>query len=51
MFFVSQLEQLHTLDMIGIIYPSHSFSDDNRMRLQVTFPELKINDGRGDIAL
>lgn len=45
------LEQLHKLDTNWIIDPSHSFSDDNRMRLQVTFPELKMNDGRSDIAL
>lgn len=45
------LEQLHNLDTNWIIDPSHSFSDDNRMRLQVTFPDLKLNDGRSDIAL
>lgn len=45
------LEQLHNLDTNWIIDPSHSFADDNRMRLQVTFPDLKMNDGRSDIAL
>ena len=45
------LEQLHKLDTNWNIDPSHSFADDNRMRLQVTFPELKMNDGRSDIAL
>ena len=45
------LEQLHNLDTNWIIDPSHSFADDNRMRLQVTFPELTMNDGRSDIAL
>jgi hypothetical protein len=45
------LEQLHNLDTNWIIDPSHSFADDNRMRLQVTFNDLKMNDGRSDIAL
>ena len=45
------LDQLHKLDTNWMIDPSHSFSDDNRMRLQITFPELKMNDGRSDIAL
>ena len=45
------LEQLHNLDTNWVIDPSHSFSDDNRMRLQVTFPDLKLNDGRSDISL
>ena len=45
------LEQLHSLDTNWIIDPSHSFADDNRMRLQVTFNDLKMNDGRSDIAL
>jgi hypothetical protein len=45
------LEQLHNLDTNWVIDPSHSFADDNRMRLQVTFDDLKLNDGRSDIAL
>jgi hypothetical protein len=45
------LEQLHKLDTNWLIDPSHSFVEDNRMRLQVTFPDLKLNDGRSDIAL
>ena len=45
------LDQLHKLDTKWTLDPSHSFSDDNRMRLQITFPELKMNDGRSDIAL
>jgi len=45
------LEQLHNLDTNWIIDPSHSFADNNRMRLQVTFPDLKLNDERSDIAL
>ncbi len=45
------LEQLHNLDTNWIIDKSHSFVDENRMRLQITFPDLKLNDGRSDIAL
>jgi len=45
------LEQLHNLDTNWIIDPSHSFAEDNRMRLQVTFNDLKMNDGRSDIEL
>lgn len=45
------LEQLHNLDTKWIIDPSHSFVDDNRCRLQVTFSDLVLNDGRSDIAL
>ena len=33
------------------INPSHSFVENSRMRLQVTFPEILINDGTSDIAL
>lgn len=45
------MEQLLSLDSRWIIDPSHSFVQDNRMRLQVTFPDLTFNDGRSDIAL
>ena len=45
------LEELNNLDTNWIIDPSHSFVDDSRMRLQVTFPDLTFNDGRSDIAL
>lgn len=45
------LQQLDSLDSKWIIDPSHSYAADNRMRLQVTFPELTFNDGRSDIAL
>jgi len=45
------MEQLHTLDSKWIIDPSHSFVQDNRMRLQVTFPELTFSDERSEIAL
>ena len=45
------LEQLDKLDTTWLIDNSHSFVDISRMRLQVTFPELVLNDGRSDIAL
>jgi len=45
------MEQLHTLDNKWIIDPSHSFISDQRMRLQVTFPDLTFFDGKSDIAL
>jgi len=45
------MDQLHNLDSKWIIDPSHSFVNDQRMRLQVTFPDLTFNDGRSDIAL
>jgi hypothetical protein len=45
------LDQLHKLDTRWVIDPSHSFVDDKRMRLQVTFPDLTLNDGKSDIAL
>jgi hypothetical protein len=45
------MEQLHELDSKWIIDPSHSFCTDQKMRLQITFPELTFNDGRSDIAL
>ena len=45
------LQELHKLDNKWVIDSSHSFADDNRMRLQVTFPDLKLNDGRSDISL
>jgi hypothetical protein len=45
------MDELHRLDAKWLIDPSHSFVLDNRMRLQVTFPELTLNDGRSDIAL
>ncbi|HZW40414.1 MAG TPA: DUF932 domain-containing protein [Ignavibacteriaceae bacterium] len=45
------LEQLSKLDSKWYIDESHSFVQDNRMRLQVTFPDLTFNDGRSDIAL
>ena len=45
------LEQLHELDTRWNFDNSHSFVDSKRMRLQVTFPDLTLNDGRSDIAL
>ena len=45
------MEQLANLDNKWYIDDTHSFVIDNRMRLQVTFPELTFNDGRSDIAL
>ena len=45
------LEQLENLDTNWIIDQSHSFVQSNRCRLQVTFPNLKMNDGDSDIAL
>jgi len=45
------MEQLNELDSSWIIDPSHSYVDNNRMRLQITFPDLKFNDGESDIAL
>ena len=45
------LEQLHNLDTNWNIDPSHSFVENNRCRLQVKFNDLKLNDGRSDIAL
>lgn len=45
------MEQLHNLDSTWIIDPSHSFVRENRMRLQITFPDLTFHDGRSDIAL
>jgi Domain of unknown function (DUF932) len=45
------LEQLHQLDTRWNFDNSHSFVESKRMRLQVTFPDLTLNDGRSDIAL
>ena len=45
------LQELHNLDNKWVIDSSHSFVDDSRMRLQVTFPELTLNDGTSNIAL
>lgn len=45
------LEQLERLDTPWLIEPSHSFVSDERMRLQIRFPELFLNDGRSNVDL
>jgi len=45
------MAQLHTLDTSWFIDSSHSFVDNERMRLQITFPELILHDGRSDVSL
>ena len=45
------LDQLHNLDTKWIIDPSHSFVQDDQMRLMITFPKLTFSDGQSDIAL
>ena len=45
------VDQLSRLDTRWYIDDSHSFVEHNRMRLQVTFPDLTLNDGKSDIAL
>ncbi len=45
------LQELHKLDNKWVIDSSHSFVDDSRMRIQITFPELTLSDGISDIAL
>jgi len=40
----SLLEKMDMVDCKYIIDPSHSFCNDKRMRLQLTFPELTIDD-------
>ena len=45
------MDELHKLDNKWIIDPSHSFIQPGRMRLQITFPELTLNDGTSEIAL
>ena len=45
------IKQLEMFDNSWYIDPSHSFCKNNRMKIQVTFPELKLNDGDSDIAL
>ncbi|MBE0643556.1 MAG: DUF932 domain-containing protein [Bacteroidetes bacterium] len=45
------LEEIEKLNVAYYIDPSHSFVSDQRMRLQLTFPEYTIHDGRSDIAL
>ncbi|MFZ1289480.1 MAG: DUF932 domain-containing protein [Melioribacteraceae bacterium] len=45
------LEQLNDLTTDWYIDPSHSFVENNRMRLQITFPEITLHDGESEIAL
>ena len=45
------LEQLTSMGEKWEIDNSHSFCMANRMRLQVTFPEIKLHDGTSDIPL
>lgn len=45
------LEQLEKLDTPWHIEPSHSFVSDEKMRLQIRFPELFLNDGRSNVDL
>jgi hypothetical protein len=45
------LQELATSGYSFKIDPSHSFVDNNRMRLQITFPELLFRDGESEIAL
>ena len=45
---------LRELAMCGHTFrfnPQHSYVDNNRMRLQMTFPELTLHDSESDIAL
>jgi hypothetical protein len=45
------LEEIEKLHVAYYIDQSHSFVSDEKMRLQLTFPEFTIHDGRSDIAL
>ena len=45
------MEELDKTNTPFEIEPSHSFVENNRMRLQIKFPEILVNDGRSDIAL
>lgn len=45
------LQELATSGYSFKIDPSHSFVDNYRLRLQITFPELLFRDGESDIAL
>lgn len=45
------IKTLEAFDNTWYIDPSHSWYKNNRMKIQITFPELKLNDGESDIAL
>ena len=44
-------EELDGLGMTSYIDESHSFVDNHRMRLQITFPEITLKDNESEIAL
>lgn len=45
------MEQVNSLGVRWKIDPSHSFCQVNRMRLQITFPDILLKDEDSDIAL
>ena len=45
------LDFLNNFDNRWLVDDSHSFVSDGRMRLQITFPDLTVDDGDSDIAL
>ena len=45
------LEQLDKYDNKWYVDESHSFLNEKKMRLQITFPELTLNDGESDVAM
>lgn len=45
------LKELDGLGMASCIDETHSFVNNHRMRLQITFPEITIQDSNSDIAL
>jgi len=45
------MEELVGMDTPFVVEPSHSFAMNNRMRLQIKFPELIVTDDDSDIAL
>lgn len=45
------MEKLTRLDTAHYIDKSHSFAQNNRIRLQVTFPEITLKDNESEIAL
>ncbi len=45
------LDQLSRLDSKWNVDPSHSFISPTRMRIQLTFPELRFFDGQSDVAM
>ena len=45
------LDQLLGLSTSFKVDPSHSFVQNERMRVQITFPELRMQDSESDIAL